>query len=337
MNITELFERYDARLRATIARLGVTSPMDQEDIAQGVWAKLAARTSSPDSPADWIFAVARNDVFRHGRREGRRRAWSAAAAERRTAVSPRPFDIDQAVHAVRPQLSEREDEIMVAAMTSRTDRDLATTLGYPTVKVAQTVRARLRTRIRDILQKEVDVSFMYDLLGGHGLSATVTEPVSPPAPEAAALDPEPAEDPSANYAHSTLERVRAVETLATHAGEETEPSDWFGSYSEHFARKVDEEDGRALWATALGLPADEIHRLAAGRRTLLELDPDIAALAGMLLGIPVEDAVGLALADAGLRPVMRERGATLKEEILPAEEAAIRIRALRAEDEMLRA
>src|SRR5690606_38323175 len=123
---------YDARLRATIARLGVASPMDQEDIAQGVWAKLAARPSPPNSPVDWIFAVARNDVFRHSRREGRRRAWTAAAAERRTAVSPRPFDIDQAVNAVRPRLSEREDEIMVAAMTSRTDDDLAASLGYPT-------------------------------------------------------------------------------------------------------------------------------------------------------------------------------------------------------------
>jgi DNA-directed RNA polymerase specialized sigma24 family protein len=42
MDIPELFEALDPRLRANIARLGVASPMDQEDIAQGVWAKLAA-------------------------------------------------------------------------------------------------------------------------------------------------------------------------------------------------------------------------------------------------------------------------------------------------------
>lgn len=336
MNITELFERYDARLRGTIERLGVESPMDQEDIAQGVWAKLAARTSPPDSPVDWIFAVARNDVFRHGRREGRRRAWSAAAAERRTAVSPRPFDIDQAVNAVRPRLSERDDEIMVAAMTSRTDRDLATTLGYPTVKSAQTMRARLRARIRDIVREEVDVSFMYDLLEGHGLSAEVSEPVIPLTAEVYTIVEDQAGDPSPSYALSALERARAIEALARDAEGNSQPSDWFGSYAEHFARASDGVERRALWARALGLPHDVIDQVASGRHAVLELDPDIAAVMGMLLGIPPESAAGLALADVGLRPVFREGKPELKEEILPAEEATIRIRAMQLEDDLLR-
>lgn len=336
MNVTELFERYDSRLRATIARLGVASPMDQEDIAQGVWAKLAARPSPPDSPVDWIFAVARNDVFRHGRREGRRRAWTAAAAERRTAVSPRPFDIDQAVHAVRPRLSEREDEIMVAAMTSRTDDDLAASLGYPTVKVAQTVRARLRARIRDIVREEVDVSFMYDLLEGQGLSVPVTEAVIPSTAEVSAMVDDHAEDPSSTYANTALERVRVVAALARDAADGDRPSEWFGSYADHFVRAVD-EDQRVLWARALGMPQDEIDRIASGRRAVLELDPDTAAVVGMLLGIPPESAAGLALADVGLRPVLRDGGAELTEELLPSEEATIRIRAIERENELLRA
>lgn len=336
MNVTELFERYDARLRATIARLGVTSPMDQEDIAQGVWAKLAARTSPPNSPVDWVFVVARNAVFRHGHRERRRRVWSAAAADKRTAVSSRPFDIDQAVDAVRPWLSDREDEIMAAAMTSRTDRDLATTLGYPTVKSAQTVRARLQTRIRDLVRDEVDVSFMYGLLEGHGLTAAVRDPAPASSPEVNALVEDPAGDPSPHYGPAALERVRAVQVLARSGNEDGRVSDWFGSYAEHLARAFDGKDKRGLWARALGLPPEEIERIASGRRLVLELDADIAALVGILLGIPPETAAGLALADVGLRPVLREGGADLKEEILPAEEASIRIRAMQTEDQLSR-
>jgi DNA-directed RNA polymerase specialized sigma24 family protein len=336
MNIAELFEKYDGRLRANVARLGVASPMDQEDIAQGVWAKLAARKSPPKSPGDWIFSVARNDVIRHGRREGRRRAWTAAAAQRRTAVSARPFGIDHAIDTVRPRLSDREEEIMVAAMTTRTDRDLAKALGYPTVKIAQSARSRLRTRITDILREEVDVSFMYELLEGYAPTAPASEPVTRPLPEIPAEAPQTSE-PSPRYARTTLKRARVIDALGAQAREVTDPSDWFGSFAEHFARCVTTQDERALWARALDLPDDEIDRIASGRRTMLELDPDLAALAGLLLGIRAEDAAGMALADVGLRPVMGAGEAALKEELLPAEEATVRIRALMVEDELLRA
>jgi DNA-directed RNA polymerase specialized sigma24 family protein len=334
MTITELFKEYDPRLRASIARLGVASPMDQEDIAQGVWAKLSARPSPPTSPDDWIFAVARNDVFRHGKREGRRRAWTAAATELRTAVSPRPFDIDQAIEAVRPRLSEREDEIMVAAMTSRTDKELAATLGYPTVKVAQTVRARLRTRIRDIVRDEVDVTFMYELLE-HSATAPVGESVILPSAATAAMVEDPAADPSATYERITLERVRAVEALLL-SGDDSNRAELFGSYAECFARALEGEGKRALWGRALGMPNDEVDRIASGRRLVLELDPDVAAVTGMLLGITLSNAEGLALADIGLRPVIGVGKADLKEEILPAEEATLRIRAIQSEDKLIR-
>jgi hypothetical protein len=278
--------------------------------------------------------VARNDVIRHGKGEGRRRAWSAAAAQRRTAVSPRPFDVDRAIETVRPRLSAREDQIMVAAMTSRTDRELAKKLGYPTVKIAQSARARLRTRIGDILREDVDVSFMYDILEGHAPAAAASEPETRPPPEAA-VEAWLEGEPSPHYARNTMDRARAIEALTAHA-REPEHSAWFGSFAEYFAGAVASQDRRELWALALNLPHDEIERIASGRRTVLELDPDVAVLAGMLLDIPAEDMEGMALADVGLRPVLGAAEAALKQELVPPEEAALRIRALMVEDDLLR-
>ena len=170
-------------------------------------------------------------------------------------------------------------------------------LGYPTVKIAQSARSRLRARIRDILRAEEDVSFMFDLLKGCAPPPPVTDPNPDAGGERWQIN-----EPSPDYARSTLDRVCAIEALNAREPRSAEPSGWWGSFADHFARSAANEHACALWGRALRLPVDEVARIASGRRTILELDPDIAAVAGMLLGIPAEDMAGLALANVGLRP-----------------------------------
>jgi DNA-directed RNA polymerase specialized sigma24 family protein len=329
--IEKLFDQYDSRLRARIRQVGVESPMVQEELAQDVWAALAAKKKIPPDPDRWIFTVGKRKAVRHLRREARMRIWERGASELGQAGGQRPFEWDQAFAAVLARLSHRDGQILVASATCRTDTELRRRLGYPSTKIAQTARARVRARVVRLLRADVDVSYMFEAFAAS--PSDIDDARSATLPEATADSEDVVEETPPASVESRVKafnRVALVEELASGA-----PTDQplFSSFAEGFAAVLD-DGGRgspSQWATALRWDEDDVAQLRSGECTVLELDPDTALMMGDLLMFSVEDLIGMGLADVGLRPIMREGRPILKEVVLPEEEARIRIQALRDE------
>lgn len=327
MPINRLYDEYDARLRAGLRRLGIADPLDQEDLAQNVWTKLAARSSLPQKPAGWIFKVAQREAMRFRRREARRRVWQEQAVARGTAGGGHPFNIEQALDAVRERLSDRDEDILVATVNCRTDEELRDCLGYPSVKNAQSVRSRLQKRVKDIVRSEVDVSFMFELLAGGAVQ--VQPNAVPESPESIWVSPEQdtlrASEKDRTRILAAATHVRDVAARTRDLKLDKPP---FGSFAHLFA-DVLSDSAAADWSGALNLHQDDITLMGSGELTVLEINPDEAVTLAQMLGLTTEHLAGLALADLGARPILTDSGPHLKEAILPQEEIDLRLEALR--------
>jgi DNA-directed RNA polymerase specialized sigma24 family protein len=326
MPIKKLYDEYDARLRAGLRRMGIADPLDQEDLAQNVWTKLAARSSLPQKPAGWIFKVAQREAIRFRRREARRKAWQEQAVARGTAGGGRPFNIEQALLAVRERLSDRDEDILVATVNCRTDEELRDCLGYPSVKNAQSVRSRVHKRVKTIVRSEVDVSFMFD---GLAVGATQEPTAVSDTPESIWTNPEQ------DILRASAEGRGRILAAATHVRDVAAQSrdlkldrPPFGSFAHLFA-DVLRNSASADWSEALNLHQDDVALLGFGDLTVLEINPDEAVTLAQMLGLTTEDLAALALADLGARPIVTASAAHLKEAIFPREEIDIRLEGLR--------
>lgn len=339
--IEDLFRTYDGKLRAVIGRMGIDDPMLQEDLAQDTWLQLVGRRNNgkmPDYPPAWLFKVARRRVSERLEREARVREWERHATEGRMATGRGSFRIDEAIATAGSRLSNREQQILMAAQKCKTPVQLAKSLGYPTPKVAQSAVSRVRQRLQRILRDEVDVSFMFRPHPDRDM------PASSPQDEATVAvldwDPIPPAPPrSGESQHLMLERLRLVDRLGSQAKGRAETAPLLGSFAVFFDRLLGkgEETSEDEWAQALGLDPQDIVQLRSGQRTVLELDPQTVVMLSDLLCLDVRDVALMGVGDVGLRPVEERGGLSMKENLLPKEEADLRVEAILAEAEALAA
>jgi DNA-directed RNA polymerase specialized sigma24 family protein len=334
MTFEDLFEKYNPWLIGIFARLGIEDPMQREDLAQDTWVQLwgrIQRLGMPNYPRAWIRTVAQRRMFERLAREGRMRGWEAEAAKRHQATGQGPFRIDNAVAAAGERLTIREQEILDASQTAKDDNQLARKLGLPDRKSAQTARSRVKKRMEDILQNEADVSFMFTLTPDPIIVAGLAADAGDPDLDWDSIDEAmPSSDRSRE---SLFKRVKLANELARRASSQIVGLAPLGSFAKVFDDLI--AGGGAgspgEWAEALGVEEQDVTLLRQGERTVLELDPDKVVLLTGLLGVEVREAVLSGLGDLGLRAVADDVGLSLKEALLPPEEADIRIAAVMEE------
>lgn len=131
----EQFERHFERVRRVISRLS-GEPELADDITQDTFIRLYRRGALPDSPGQWLIAVALN-LFRNSATSRRRRS-TLLTVTRGEAVhsdpAPAPdqsIDADEArtrVRAATNLLPERERQMLLLRADGYSYRDIATTL-----------------------------------------------------------------------------------------------------------------------------------------------------------------------------------------------------------------
>lgn len=336
--IEDLFRDFDGKLRALIRGMGIDDTMAQEDIAQDTWAKLVARRNAgrmPRHPRAWIKTVARRRVLEIIEREDRMREREKTATDRNRAAGDHPFRIDDAIAVVETRLSNREQQILAASQRCQTTHQLAQILGYPTPKIASTMRARVRKRLERILGEDVDVSFFFMPILDETVASSVAKTPGTRRDEAevdwdSISEVEPR---SSKSEEEVLERLSQIAVVASDAKAQVGSLPLLGSFASLFDRLLSEGvfGSNDLWALALGLTPEDIADLRAGERTVLELDPDTVVMMSDMLGLEARDVALMGLGDVGLRPVQDDAGLAMRESLIPREEADFRVESILAE------